>query len=165
MTKQEEFCSIAEKTAEDHGIYLWGGNGESTEALKIGQIIDKETSKENAARVFRFIASLLSKGYDIKNSKACDCSGLVVYILRLMKLIPASADYRAKDLQKISSFVALPKLKPADLVFNKGTEASHVGIYIGNNYVIEAKGRDYGICKTKLTLGNWIAGGRLPFLK
>lgn len=37
------------------------------------------------------------------------------------------------------------------LVHKKG----HVGIYIGGGYVIEAKGADYGVVKTKLSDTNW----------
>lgn len=48
------------------------------------------------------------------------------------------------------------------LVFRK---KSHVGIYIGNGYVIEAKGFDYGVVKTKLTAGNWDKWGKLGWIE
>ena len=39
---------------------------------------------------------------------------------------------------------------------------SHVGVYIGGGYVVEAKGHSYGVVKTKLTSRPWVKWGRLP---
>lgn len=164
MATREEFIAEAKALASDHGIYLWSGNGELTEGLTVGQIRAKE-STNNAARVFRFIAKCYDKEYDMKRSRACDCSGAVVYILRKLDLIKPTADYRARDLQAMCQKVRLDKLKPADLVFNKTTGATHVGIYIGSNTVIEAQGRDYGIVSRSLAAGSWVAGGQLPYFK
>lgn len=165
MGIREQICEEAKALASDHGIYLWGGNGEPTESLTVAQIRAQETSLDNAARVLRFIANCFAKGYDMKKSRACDCSGLVVYILRKLGLIKPTADYRARDLQAMCKKVRLDKLRPADLVFNKTSEASHVGIYIGSNQVVEAQGRDAGIVKRSLASGSWVTGGQLPYFK
>jgi len=50
---------------------------------------------------------------------------------------------------------------PGLLVF-RGTE--HVGIYIGKGYVIEAKGFDFGVVKTKLSAGKWDKWGLLSWI-
>ena len=165
MGIREQICEEAMALASAHGIYLWSGNGELTEGHTIGSIRAKETSLENAARVLRFIASCYDKGYDMKKSRACDCSGTVVYILRKLGLIKPTADYRACDLQAMSEKVRLDKLKPADLVYNKTSGATHVGIYIGSNQVVEARGRDYGIVQRSLAAGSWVIGGKLPYIK
>ena len=165
MATREEFCTEAKALASDHGIYWWGGNGEPTESLSIGQIKAQETSLENTARVLRYIARCYEKGYDMKKSRACDCSGAVVYILRKLALIKPTADYRARDLQAMCKQVRLDRLKPADLVFNKTSAATHVGIYIGSNSVIEAQGRDAGIVKRSMSAGSWVIGGQLPYFK
>lgn len=47
------------------------------------------------------------------------------------------------------------------LVFMKG----HVGVYIGNGEVIEAKGHKYGVVKTKLAERPWTSYGKLEWLK
>ena len=132
MATREEFCMEAKALASDHGIYLWSGNGELTEGLTVGQIRAKESTLNNAAKVFRFLAKCYEKEFDMRKSRACDCSGAVVYILRKLGLIKPTSDYRARDLQAMCKKVRLDKLKPADLVFNKSAEATHVGIYIGS---------------------------------
>ena len=159
------FLKEVENIYKNHGIYLWAGNGELTEGLKIGTIRKQESSLSNAARVLRYIAKCYDKGYSMKESRACDCSGLVVYALRACGAIKQTADYRAKDLQKISATVMLKELKAGDLVFNKAADASHVGVYMGNDAVIESQGRDAGVTVRALPVGGWVCGGRLPFFK
>lgn len=165
MGIREQICEEATALASAHGIYLWGGNGELTESLTTAQIRAHETTLDNVATVLHFLASCYDKGYDMKKSRACDCSGVVVYILRKLGLIKPTADYRARDLQAMSDKVRLDKLKPADLVFNKTSGATHVGIYIGSNQVVEARGRAYGIVQRSLATGSWVIGGKLPYIK
>lgn len=47
------------------------------------------------------------------------------------------------------------------LVFMDG----HVGVYIGNGYVIEARGHAYGVVKTKLAGRGWKRWGKCPWIK
>jgi len=47
------------------------------------------------------------------------------------------------------------------LVFMSG----HVGIYIGNGEVIEARGHSYGVVKTKLEDRNWAKWGKLKWIE
>lgn len=47
------------------------------------------------------------------------------------------------------------------LVFFKG----HVGIYVGDGYVIEAQGHDYGVVKTELAKRPWKNWGKCPWIK
>lgn len=46
------------------------------------------------------------------------------------------------------------------LVHYKG----HIGVYIGNGWVIEARGHNYGVVKTKLTERKWTSWGYCPFI-
>ena len=159
MANAADFIKAVTNVYKNHGVYVWGGNGELL-TKSMNSIPAMETSSDNTARVFRYIALCYDKGFNMKNSRICDCSGLVVYALREIGAIKQTDDYRAKDLQKMSTAVRLSELKPGDLVFNKTSNASHVGIYDGK-MVIEAQGRDYGITRRELSEGSWNIGGRL----
>lgn len=50
---------------------------------------------------------------------------------------------------------------PGILVFMSG----HVGVYIGNGEVIEARGHEYGVVKTKLEGRGWRWWGKCPFIE
>ena len=49
---------------------------------------------------------------------------------------------------------------PGILVFLEG----HVGVYIGDGYVIEAKGHKYGVVKTKLKERPWLYWGKCEWI-
>lgn len=49
---------------------------------------------------------------------------------------------------------------PGVLVFYDG----HVGVYEGNGYVIEARGHNYGVVRTKLADRKWVYWGYCPFV-
>lgn len=49
---------------------------------------------------------------------------------------------------------------PGVLVFMNG----HVGVYIGNGYVIEARGHQYGVVMTKLSSRPWKHWGKCPWI-
>lgn len=61
---------------------------------------------------------------------------------------------------EIGSIATIPEI-PGILVFMKG----HVGVYIGNGEVIEAKGHKYGVVKTKLKDRPWDTYGKLDWLE
>lgn len=50
---------------------------------------------------------------------------------------------------------------PGVLVFMNG----HVGVYIGNGYVIEARGHEYGVVKTALKSRPWKWWGKCPWIE
>ena len=59
------------------------------------------------------------------------------------------------------------ELQPCDLLF-RGTDSdkNHVGVYVGNGMVIEAKGRDDGVVIRPIdaTKGYWTYFGRLTII-
>lgn len=63
---------------------------------------------------------------------------------------------KCKEQGKISTIPEIPGI----LVFMSG----HVGVYIGNGYVIEARGFDYGVVKTRLKDRKWTHWGKCPFI-
>ena len=75
----------------------------------------------------------------------------------------AKQDYSADGLINIckvkGSIKTIPEVKGL-LVHYKG----HIGVYIGNGFVIEARGHNYGVVKTKLTDRKWTTWGYCPFI-
>jgi len=63
---------------------------------------------------------------------------------------------KCKERGKISTIPELPGV----LVFMSG----HVGVYIGGGYVIEARGHDHGVVKTKLKNRPWTDWGKCPYI-
>ena len=54
----------------------------------------------------------------------------------------------------------IPEL-PGIIVYREG----HVGIYIGNDFVIEAKGTEYGVVKTKLSESDFTHWFKCPYIE
>lgn len=162
--KRIDFVNEIEKEVTNHSVYIGTGNGEMLYDLKISDIVRMEKEyggnpPKQMGQVFRFIASQLANQVDLSNAKVEDCSGMIVGALRRLGLISKTADYAARHFETKTIPVALSNLKAGDLVYNKQTEATHVGVYVGNGYVIESRGRDYGAVKTKLTDRPWVIGG------
>lgn len=171
MATRQEFCNAMEEVWKNHGVYIGTANGEYTENLTIGRIhkmevnygYDQAKTDKNIRRDFAYIGKCYEQGYDMSKSRAGDCSGIIVGVMRDLGIIKPTSDYRARDFQAKSTKVPLKDLQAADLVFDKQKDATHVGVYVGNGYVIESRGRDYGVVKRKTSEGSWVVGGRLDW--
>lgn len=64
---------------------------------------------------------------------------------------------RAKEKGYIGTMPEIPGV----LLHKKG----HVGVYIGNGEVIEARSTKEGVIKTKLSAGNWTAWSKCPYIE
>ena len=96
----------------------------------------KSLKKENPSTITE---NYYNKALKFVGKICTDCSGLVCYCYN-MKDIGSYSIY--DKLKKIN----LNKLKPGMAVWKPG----HIGIYIGDGFVIEAKGINYGTIKSKL---------------
>lgn len=71
-----------------------------------------------------------------------------------------SADGMLARCEEKGNISSIPEL-PGVLVFSP----QHVGVYIGNGYVIEARGHAYGVVKTKLSSRGWKSWGKCPWIE
>lgn len=177
MATRKQFCDAMLEVEKNHGVYIGTANGELTESLTVGQIHKMEQtyarrSKDgkplwdsDTRRDFNYIGKCYDNGWDMSKSRAGDCSGIIVGVMRDLGIISKTADYRARDFQAKSTPVALSDLKMGDLVFDKKKEAGHVGTYTGDGFVVESKGRDAGVIKRKVSEGGWVIGGRLDWFE
>ena len=101
--------------------------------------------------------------------KVHDCSGLIKGAL-WCDTIDAAPKYNAAHDKGANSMI--------DACTEKGTintiqnipglvvwKNNHIGIYIGDGEVIEARGHDYGVIKTKLEDMGWSKWGKLPWIE
>lgn len=64
-----------------------------------------------------------------------DCSGLMQYVFKSKGIdIPRIS----QDQQSAAKSISMAEIKPGDLVFNKSSESTHVGMYIGDDMYIQA---------------------------
>ena len=139
------------------GCYYWFGC--------FGQMASRSLYNSKKAQYPKYYtASDFSK--QIANPKQVfDCAGLIKAYLWTKSITDTNPVYKssqdwgattmynqAKSKGSISSF----KKIDGQLVF-KGNDQkkSHVGVYIGNDYVVEAKGHAYGVVMTKFSSGGW----------
>lgn len=159
MGKITEFISYLESHIGD--AYVWGAQCQRIDTMPDVSAWVRKREKGNliqSARCMRYIQA--SKKRPLY---AFDCSGLIVYwLLNIKGLIKGDATANGLYAQcskqgKIGAWT----LAPGDFVFRrKDSEMKHVGVYVGNGYTIEAKGRDAGVVKLPLDKGTWTHQGR-----
>lgn len=156
MSKIENF--IAWLKEQVGSIYVWGAQGETaTESL----IRNMETSRTNINRALKLYKKRVAEG---TAPKMYDCSGLIVCFFLSNNLI--DSDTNASGLYSKCKGIKQSDLKAGDLVFHhNGTKIHHVGVYIGDNTVIHAKGRDVGVVKEKFSANDWNRFGRYDKLQ
>ncbi len=93
-----------------------------------------------------------------------DCSGLIVYALRKMGLIPNTADYTAQAIySQLCKPIESKDLQAGDLCFNKTSSGIvHVGVFMGNGRIVHARGTFYGVVETQV-FSTFNTFGRLNF--
>lgn len=155
MNKREKFLYYMNKRAKLRDPYVWGGQGQKLRKTSLIDICSMETSIDNANKVLTYVAKNMQQGHDMSKCKIFDCSGLVTYYL--MKLGVISSDMRAQGLYERCLYKKIEDAEPGDLLFRGDSinDITHVGVYMGEMRVIEAKGRAYGVCNTSFESGGW----------
>lgn len=177
MSKASDF--IAWLKAREGAAYVWGAQGQEAAAdgalyldgKRVAPSWEKwvdarETSPANAERAKAFIRKKLGAGNG--SVPLFDCSGLVMRYLQNIKAYFA-VDKNAEGLLEACRETGRKALVPGNLLFrHNGAKAYHVGVYLENNLVIEAQGRDAGVVVRPLTAsgeGYWNRYGILPCLE
>ena len=149
MTTREKIVNTACKIVENHCAYIWGAQGEKLAKLTPEDIGHMETSPANAEKVIRYINMLAAHGWLTSKSKAFDCSGLICYILVKCGIEKPGFDMTADELA--GRYPKRAVIREGCLLHRKG----HVGLYIGGGYLIEAKGRVWGVVVSPYTAADW----------
>lgn len=107
--------------------------------------------------------------YAMETAKVHDCVGLIKGYLWCdspadnTPTYNAAQDISANQMRtactKSGNISTIPEVHGV-LVFMDG----HVGVYIGNGEVIEARGHNYGVVKTKLNARKWTSWGYCPYI-
>ncbi len=156
MNKLQEFLAIV--NSKIGAGYVYGGqNGEPL----TGEALAKLVSTFGKAKYYYSNYSAEKWiGYQY-----FDCSGLIVYTLRRMGLIPLIADYSAQSIFSVlCSPVSKGQLRPGDICF-RNTDTSgivHCGIYTGSDRITHARGTFYGVVNTRL-FDSFNTFGRLKY--
>lgn len=161
MSRRTDFISWLKSHVGD--MYVWGADGEMISGIDSPEqwIHKKETSVANANRAIDFM-----KNAEKNPLYAFDCSGLVVAFLLERGYI--ESDMSSRGLYKICTPIERKDLEAGDLVFrHNGERIYHVGVFVGNDMVIEAKGRDDGVVMRDINASGksyWNRYGRLSFI-
>ncbi|WP_297421977.1 NlpC/P60 family protein [Clostridium sp.] len=87
-----------------------------------------------------------------------DCSGLIQYVFKSQGIdVPRISE----DQQKFTSTVDMAEIKPGDLVFNRPSDSTHVGMYIGDDMYIQAPHTGDVVKISKLSTSNMKYVGRV----
>lgn len=157
MSKLNEFIAYLKEQVGQP--YLWGGqHTKLTPSNYISVIAKREAKEENQKLVEAYCKKKFDSGIDVLY--AYDCSGLGVYWLYNLQHIYKS-DVNANTM--MGRCVDLDTPEPPEKgwwVFRlDGKRAVHIGYMIDNEYLIEAKGRRYGVVVTKWREGDWDCWG------
>ena len=137
--------------------YLWGGqHTKLTPSNYVKVITDKESDPKHRADAIAYCKKLFDAGATVLY--AYDCSGLGMYWLQNVMHIYKN-DMSANSMMKQCDIVS--SAKTGYWVFRTDNgKATHIGYMISDTELIEAKGRKYGVVKTKYNPAKWDVVGR-----
>lgn len=141
--------------------YLWGGQHTKLTPENYKSVIDrKETTEQHKKDAMAYCEKKFAEGYTVLY--AYDCSGLGVYWITDVKHLWAS-DANANTM--LHRCVDIDTPEPPEKgwwVFKLDAEkkrATHIGYMVDDEYLVEAKGRAYGVVKTKWRERDWDCWG------
>ena len=160
--KAQDLIDKFEYALDNHWGYIYGMSHEKWNAEKQADYVRKY--KDDPDR--QMSCEYGSKWY---GHWVTDCSGLFKWAYSQYGLTIAHGSnsiwnnyLTSKGTLKQGKRTDGEELKPGTAVFTtSGNRHNHIGLYIGNGYVIEARGTQYGVVMTKITDSRWTAWGEL----
>ena len=141
--------------------YVWGGQHTKLTPENYKTVIrNKETTEANANVAIAYCKKKFDAGATVLY--AYDCSGLGMYWLQNIKGI-YKADANANTMMHRCVDIDTPE--PPERGWwtfklnNEKTRAVHIGYMVDDEYVVEAKGRAYGVTKSKWREQDWDCWG------
>lgn len=132
--------------------YIWGSTGYVLTKSKLDELITQYPNYVSYS----------------KNSKAIghrvwDCASLVRYAMKqvgISMVSGATSQWKKTKWARKGTIDQLPKDQVACLYRWTGSVMQHTGIYLGNGYVIDARGSSAGVIKSKLSSYPWTHFGQ-----
>lgn len=173
MIKANDLIEKFKYALAEHWGYIWGTAGvlwtSAKQAQKVQYMVSKYGSdwQKNAdAKDDNYYKAALY-GSKWVNHTVADCSGLFVWAFKQLggSIYHGSNsiyDRYCSEKGKITDSIRA-SMKPGTAVFvcKASGNKSHIGLYIGNNTVIEAQGTQAGVCTSKLNTAKWTYYGLL----
>lgn len=163
----EEWLNYLKEMLNNGSIYVRGAQGQFGDNITDKWIAQREyNDSANIKRVKVFYNKRIAEGYDPKQIHAFDCSGLGMYFIQNIKGIHKT------DLTSYGMINLCTKIKRGDVVAgdwcfktDSNGKINHVAYAIDDKNVIEARGRDYGVCVSAIEDRGFTIFGRPNFLK
>ena len=158
----EALIAKFQQALDDHWGYIWGTAGVTWTAARQKQLEQTTDADRANSRLY---------GKQWIGHTVADCSGLFRWAFRQLGGDIAHGSNSiwdrycsAKGELKNGKREDGKTLKPGTAVFtyNKTKKnRGHIGLYIGNGWVIEAQGAKAGVVKSKITNTKWVEWGEL----
>lgn len=161
MSVLNEFIEFLETELKNGSVYVLGAQGQRYPFSDDWLEQREHNNQSNISRVKATVEKRIKDGYPPEKIGAFDCSGLGMYWLQnVSKLFPA--DLNANGMRGKCKAIDKASLRKGDWVFIvDGGRATHIGYIVDDELnVIESRGRDYGVVKTKLASRPWNDYGR-----
>ncbi len=144
--------------------YLWGGQHTKLTPENYIEVIEKKEAGRGkypegttyAQAVIEFCKAKFDAGATVLY--AYDCSGLGCYWLYNLTHL-YKCDVNANTMMNRCKLRKEPPKKGWWVFRLDGKRASHIGYMIDDQYLVEAKGRKYGVVKTKFQTKDWSCWG------
>lgn len=174
ISTQALIAKFQEALDNDWG-YIWGTAGIMWSAAKQQQKVDYMVNKYGANWINNAEAkkdnyySAARYGSKWIGHMVADCSGLFAWAFKQLGGYMYHGSNTMWDKYCTAKGELIKgkrddgkELKPGTAIFTHATEKrGHVGLYIGDGWVIEASGTINGVIKSKITISKWVEWGEL----